>query len=87
MTLKQLLPIPFNKGSHPYQGIAFQFSHHTLNENGQVAHAGQYLNSEPGVDPSIEFVRQLKQELENDDGTIFRYSNHETPISTLFLNN
>ncbi|HAU1321523.1 TPA: DUF2779 domain-containing protein [Legionella pneumophila] len=72
-----MLPIPFNKGSHPYQGIAFQFSHHTLNENGQVAHVGQYLNSEPGVDPSIAFVRYLKKELENDDGTIFRYSNHE----------
>ncbi|MFO3166327.1 DUF2779 domain-containing protein [Legionella pneumophila serogroup 1] len=72
-----MLPIPFNKGSHPYQGIAFQFSHHTLNENGQVSHVGQYLNSEPGVDPSIEFVRHLKKELENDDGTIFRYSNHE----------
>nr|WP_106184052.1 DUF2779 domain-containing protein [Legionella pneumophila] len=72
-----MLPIPFNKGSHPYQGIAFQFSHHTLNENGQVSHVGQYLNSEPEVDPSIEFVRHLKKELENDDGTIFRYSNHE----------
>lgn len=72
-----MLPIPFNKGSHPYQGIAFQFSHHTLNENGQVSHVGQYLNSEPGVDPSIEFVRHLKKELENDNGTIFRYSNHE----------
>ncbi|QEY53252.1 DUF2779 domain-containing protein [Legionella longbeachae] len=72
-----MLPIPFNKGSHPYQGIAFQFSHHTLNKNGQVAHAGQYLNSEPGIDPSIEFVRHLKKELENDSGTIFRYSNHE----------
>ncbi len=72
-----MLPIPFNKGSRPYQGIAFQFSHHTLNENGQVSHVGQYLNSEPGVDPSIEFVRHLKKELENDDGTIFRYSNHE----------
>lgn len=80
-----MLPIPFNKGSHPYQGIAFQFSHHTLNENGQVAHAGQYLNSEPGVDPSIEFVRYLKKELENDDGTIFRYSNHENTYLNFIL--
>ncbi|MFO9570990.1 DUF2779 domain-containing protein [Legionella pneumophila serogroup 1] len=80
-----MLPIPFNKGSHPYQGIAFQFSHHTLNENGQVAHVGQYLNSEPGVDPSIEFVRHLKKELENDDGTIFRYSNHENTYLNFIL--
>ncbi|HAT8773716.1 TPA: DUF2779 domain-containing protein [Legionella pneumophila] len=80
-----MLPIPFNKGAHPYQGIAFQFSHHILNEKGQVAHVGQYLNSEPGVDPSIEFVRHLKKELENDDGTIFRYSNHENTYLNFIL--
>ncbi|QEY51975.1 DUF2779 domain-containing protein [Legionella longbeachae] len=38
-----MLPIPFNKGAHPYQGIAFQFSHHILNEKGQVAHEGQFI--------------------------------------------
>lgn len=81
-----MLPIPFNKGSHPYQGIAFQFSHHTLDENGQVVHVGQYLNSEPGVDPTIEFARRLKQELENDDGTILRYSNHENTYLNHILN-
>lgn len=80
-----MLPIPFNKGSHPYQGIAFQFSHHTLEKNGKVAHAGQYLNSEPGVDPTIEFVRHLKKELEKDDGTIFRYSNHENTYLNFIL--
>ncbi|HAU1766421.1 TPA: DUF2779 domain-containing protein [Legionella pneumophila] len=80
-----MLPIPFNKGAHPYQGIAFQFSHHILNERGQVAHVGQYLNSEPGVDPSIEFVRHLKKELETDDGTIFRYSNHENTYLNFIL--
>lgn len=80
-----MLPIPFNKGSHPYQGIAFQFSHHTLDKNGKVAHAGQYLNSEPGVDPTIEFVRHLKKELDKDDGTIFRYSNHENTYLNFIL--
>ncbi|MFO9752126.1 DUF2779 domain-containing protein [Legionella pneumophila serogroup 1] len=80
-----MLPIPFNKGSHPYQGIAFQFSHHTLEKNGKVAHAGQYLNSEPGVDPTIEFVRHLKKELDKDDGTIFRYSNHENTYLNFIL--
>ncbi|HAT1844338.1 TPA: DUF2779 domain-containing protein [Legionella pneumophila] len=80
-----MLPIPFNKGSHPYQGIAFQFSHHTLDINGKVTHAGQYLNSEPGIDPSIEFVRHLKKELEQDGGTIFRYSNHENTYLNFIL--
>ena len=72
-----MLPIPFKKGAHPYQGVAFQFSHHIMDENGRVTHVGEYLNAEPGIDPSIDFVRALKAELEKDAGTIFRYSNHE----------
>ena len=72
-----MLPIPFKKGAHPYQGIAFQFSHHIMYENGCVAHVGEYLNTEPGVDPTFDFIRALKAELEKDSGTIFRYSNHE----------
>ncbi|CZG39510.1 DUF2779 domain-containing protein [Legionella pneumophila serogroup 1] len=80
-----MLPIPFKKGAHPYQGIAFQFSHHILDENGCVKHAGEYLNTDPGVDPSIEFVRALKTALENDSGTIFRYSNHENSYLNMIL--
>lgn len=72
-----MLPIPFKKGAHPYQGVAFQFSHHIMDENGCVTHVGEFLNTEPGIDPSIDFVRSLKSELEKDSGTIFRYSNHE----------
>jgi hypothetical protein len=72
-----MLPIPFKKGAHPYQGVAFQFSHHIMDENGCVTHVGEFLNTDPGIDPSIDFVRSLKCELEKDSGTIFRYSNHE----------
>lgn len=80
-----MLPIPFNKGAHPYQGIAFQYSHHTLDENGNVVHVGEYLNSEPGVNPTIDFIRHLKKELEKDSGTIFRYSNHENTYLNFIL--
>ncbi|MDW8886689.1 DUF2779 domain-containing protein [Legionella pneumophila] len=80
-----MLPIPFKKGAHPYQGVAFQFSHHIMGENGRITHAGEYLNTEPGVDPSIDFVRSLKLELENDAGTIFRYSNHENTYLNIIL--
>ncbi|EEZ95933.1 DUF2779 domain-containing protein [Legionella longbeachae] len=80
-----MLPIPFKKGAHPYQGVAFQFSHHIMDENGRITHAGEYLNTEPGVDPSIDFVRSLKSELENDAGTIFRYSNHENTYLNIIL--
>jgi len=69
--------IPFNKGRHPYEGIAFQFSHHVVYEDGRIEHKGQYLNAEPGVFPNYEFIRALKLELETDEGSIFRYAVHE----------
>jgi len=77
--------IPFNKGRRPYEGIAFQFSHHIVRENGDIEHQGQYLNTEPGVFPNYEFVRKLKVELDNDEGTIFRYAAHEnTYLNTIY---
>jgi Domain of unknown function(DUF2779) len=69
--------IPFYKGMHPYEGIAFQFSHHITYEDGRVEHKGEYLNTEPGAFPNFDFVRELKKQLETDKGSIFRYSNHE----------
>jgi len=72
-----MVAIPFNKGRHPYEGIAFQFSHHVVHEDGRIEHRGQYLNTEPGVFPNYDFIRHLKNELEHDEGSIFRYAVHE----------
>jgi len=69
--------IPFHKGMRPYEGIAFQYSHHIVYNDGTIEHKGQYLNTKRGEFPNFEFVRNLKKELEGDDGTIFRYHNHE----------
>lgn len=69
--------IPFNKGRRPYEGIAFQFSHHIVYENGKVEHKGQYLNTDQGHFPNYDFIRALKNELETDNGSIFRYAAHE----------
>lgn len=69
--------IPFNKNRRPYEGIAFQFSHHTIDEMGLVKHKGEYINAEPGIFPNFDFVRALKKELESDNGTIFRFATHE----------
>jgi hypothetical protein len=80
-----MLPIPFKKGARPYQGVAFQFSHHIIDERGGVMHVGEYLNTDPGVDPSIALIRALKAELEKDCGTIFRYSNHENTYLNIIL--
>ena len=69
--------IPFYKGMRPYEGIAFQFSHHLVHDDGTVEHAGEFLNTEKGEFPNFEFIRTLKQQLENDEGSIFMYSPHE----------
>ncbi len=75
-----IVAIPFNAGRRPYEGIAFQFSHHTIDENGSVKHFGEYLNRKQGTFPNYEFIRELKAQLENDNGTIFRYSHYENTI-------
>ncbi len=72
--------IPFHKGRRPYEQIAFQFSHHIVSENGTIAHEGEWINTEQGKFPNFEFVRQLKKALQNDQGTIFRYADHENTI-------
>ena len=69
--------IPFYKGMHPYEGVAFQFSHHQVDEDGRITHAGEYLNIERGKFPSFDFIRALKSQLGHDEGSVFRYSHHE----------
>lgn len=69
--------IPFYKYMRPYQQIAFQFSHHILNEDGSVIHKDQFLCTEPGEFPSYKFVRALMHALSDDQGTIFRWAHHE----------
>jgi hypothetical protein len=72
--------VPLHAGMRPYQSVAFQFSHHTLHEDGHVVHEAEYLHDEPGAFPSFHFLRKLKESLETNDGTIFRYADHENTI-------
>ncbi len=78
--------IPFFKGMAPFEGIGFQFSHHIMNEDGTIEHAGQFLNAIPGEFPNYDFVRNLKKQLEKDDGTIFCYSQHENSYLNIIFN-
>ncbi|MFN8431068.1 MAG: DUF2779 domain-containing protein [Spirosomataceae bacterium] len=72
--------LPFYAGRKPYEAIAFQFSHHVMYPDGTVEHEDQYINIEKGVFPNFDFVRKLKKALSKDDGTIFRFHNHENTI-------
>lgn len=78
--------LPFYKGMRPYEQVAFQFSHHIIYEDGRIEHAGQYLNNDVTKFSNFEFVRELKKQLCNDQGTIFRYATHENSILNTIAN-
>jgi len=75
-----MVAIPFHRGRRPYEQIAFQFSHHEVHVDMTIEHKGQYLCDRVGMFPNFEFVRQLKAELEHDDGSVFRYAPHENTV-------
>jgi len=79
--------IPFFAGMRPYQTVAFQFSHHVMERDAgggiSIRHANQWISTQAGCDPSIEFVRELKRALMPEgvlEGTVFRYHNHENTV-------
>lgn len=72
--------IPFLRGRRPYEDVAFQFSHHLVDANDIVSHAGEYLNATPGTFPNYAFVRALMRELSADEGAIFRYHAYENTM-------
>ena len=78
--------IPFVAGMHPYEQLAFQFSHHIVYEDGTVEHFNEYLNTEIGAFPNFDFIRALKNSLSENDGSIFRYHNHENTIVNVIYN-
>lgn len=80
-----MVALPFTKGRKPYEGIAFQFSHHTIHQDGRIEHTGEYINTNRGEFPNYDFVRALKLQLENDKGTVFRYADHENNFLNLIL--
>jgi hypothetical protein len=71
--------IPFTKGLSPYETVAFQFSHHEINKEGQITHKSEYISSQQGQFPNFEFLRQLRSAL-GDTGTVFRYATHENTV-------
>jgi hypothetical protein len=74
------MAVPFHVNRRPYELIAFQFSHHVVHEDGTIEHAGEYLHSKRGAFPNFDFVRELKRQLDQDSGSIFRYSAFENTL-------
>ena len=72
--------LPFFKGMRPYESVAFQFSHHIMNEDGSIKHYGEFILAEAGQFPNYEFLRALNNQLGHDNGTVFRWAAHENTI-------
>jgi hypothetical protein len=72
--------LPFTAGRRPYEQVAFQFSHHIFHPDGRVEHAHEYISNTPGEFPNFHFARALRDALEHDEGTIFRFATHENTI-------
>lgn len=80
------LAIPFLKDRRPYEQLAFQFSVHTMQEDGTVTHSAEWIDRERGTFPNYECIRQLKSALDKDNGTVFQYTHFENTLLTEVMN-
>ena len=69
--------LPYFKGQKANDLITFQFSHHVIHSNGDIEHKGQFLDVSTDKNPNLNFIRELKSQLSEDDGTVFSYSDYE----------
>ena len=69
--------IPYLKGFRSYTQLAFQFSHHEVDKQGNVKHAGAWIDTVRGHYPNFDFIRHLKGQLDKDNGSILIYSSYE----------
>lgn len=70
--------LPYHKGMHPYEQIAFQWSCHTITELGAPAVHTEWINLEQSF-PSFEFAETLRQTL-SEQGTILMWARHENLV-------
>ncbi len=72
--------LPFHRGGKPYGLVAFQWSHHVLHEDGRLEHADDFLMTEPGQLPNVEFLKSLRQTLSRNNGTVMMWSPYENSV-------
>ncbi len=68
------ISLPHHAGLHPYERVAFQWSCHTVTEDGAVSHQG-WLNDQRAF-PNFDFARTLRSCI-GDKGTVYVWSNYE----------
>jgi hypothetical protein len=68
------MALPFHAGMRPFQNVIFQWSCHTLYEDGTITHK-EWLNTSDYF-PNVEFAKSLKQCI-GDKGTVMSWSSYE----------
>jgi len=68
------MAVPFHKGMKPFQNVIFQWSCHTLFEDGIIKHS-EWLNADDYY-PNFDFARTLKNQIGNK-GTVLTWSSYE----------
>ena len=72
--------VPHFSGDPPYQSYAFQFSHHTLDEDDELRHSSEFLNTRYDTRPSTRFLDALYESIGpilTEGGTVMQWSPHE----------
>jgi len=69
-------PIPMEKGKGSYDPVLFQFSCHTLFEDGTLIHS-DWLDTESDCHPHVKIIDALLKIPDFDKGTIVQYSPFE----------
>ena len=68
------MAVPFHAGMRPFQNVIFQWSCHTLHEDGRLEHF-EWLNTNDDF-PNLEFANTLKECI-GDIGTVMTWSSYE----------
>ncbi len=68
--------VPARRGRSPYHLLVFQFSCHSLHENGDWNHH-QWIDEKNSGYPNYELIRQLMNVPDIEQGTIVQYSDFE----------
>ena len=55
------------------------FSCHSIDKYGRIEHK-EWIDTKQGKFPNYDFVKALKSILDKDNGTIFRYADHENTV-------
>jgi hypothetical protein len=69
------IAVPYHSGMRPYQQVAFQWSCHTVHEEGAEPEHAEWINTEDYY-PNFDFARSLMEHIGNE-GTVFIWSAFE----------